>query len=180
MSDASTLTPNTVQTAISNDNLTIREDPFNGREHAGHVFNTPHERLFFIGRLSPSQQKEWLRDHPDRWQTREDFFRERHARAGTDVEAKPADACSTKSTNEATEGPSPAEDEPSPDESATNTARQTIVNPEATNATAADDGEIVIDGRRLLSERRVAEMLSSSTRTLQRWRTEGKGPPVRR
>ena len=46
----------------------------------------------------------------------------------------------------------------------------------ATPATAAAGDEIVIDGRHLLGERRVAEMLGCSLRTLQRWRTEGKGP----
>jgi predicted DNA-binding transcriptional regulator AlpA len=71
----------------------------------------------------------------------------------------------------------PGEDKPQPHKSATNTAPPTIANPEATApATAAAGDEIVIDGRRLLGERRVAEMLGYSPRTLQRWRTEGKGP----
>jgi len=178
MTNASTLTPNPIQTATSNDNQTIPEDPFDGREYAGHVFNTGQERLFFIGRLSASQQKEWLRNHPDRWQTREDFLRERQARAGTDVEAEPAKACSTKSANEATNGPSQVEDGQPPDESATNAAQQTIVNPEATSPpTGAAGDEIIIEGRRFLSERRVAEILGRSLRTLQRERKAGKSPP---
>ena len=58
------------------------ENPFDGREYDGRVFSTRHERNFFIGRLSRSQQKEWLRDHPDRWQTREDFLRDLQAHPG--------------------------------------------------------------------------------------------------
>ena len=63
------------------------------------------------------------------------------------------------------------------DKPATNIVPRTIANPEAsTPATAAAGDEIVIDGRRLLGERRVAEMLGCNPRTLQRWRTKGKGP----
>ena len=62
------------------------QNPFDGREHGGLVFLTNPERCFYIG-LSPSQQKQWLRDHPERWQTREDALRDLQARAGTDVEA---------------------------------------------------------------------------------------------
>jgi len=40
--------------------------------------------------------------------------------------------------------------------------------------------EIIIDGRRLISDRRVAAMLKVSKRTLQRWRQENKGPPWRK
>ena len=48
-----------------------------------------------------------------------------------------------------------------------------MTNPETANAR----DEIIIDGRRLYGEHRVAEMLGCSLRTLQRWRMEGKGPP---
>ena len=65
------------------------ENPFGGRQHDGRVFRDRHERNFFIGRLSPRQREEWLRDHPERWQTREEFLRDLQARSGTDVEAKP-------------------------------------------------------------------------------------------
>jgi len=37
--------------------------------------------------------------------------------------------------------------------------------------------EIVIDGHRFISERRVAEILTVAKRTLQRWRKENRGPP---
>ena len=37
--------------------------------------------------------------------------------------------------------------------------------------------EIIIDGRRLFGEHRVAEMLGRTVRSLQRWRKKGKGPP---
>lgn len=37
--------------------------------------------------------------------------------------------------------------------------------------------EIIIDGRRLISDRRVAAMLKVSKRTLQRWHKANKGPP---
>jgi hypothetical protein len=157
-------------------------NPFDGREHDGRVFRNRHERNFFIGRLSPRQKEEWLRDHPDRWQTREEFLRDLQARAGTDVEAKPTEPRSTLS---ATEVPTGADSDgrlmvpgPQPHKSATNTAPPTIANPEATApATAAAGDEINIGGRRFLGERRVAEMLGCSLRTLQRWRMEGKGPP---
>ena len=72
----------------------------------------------------------------------------------------------------------PGEDKRQPDKPATNTAPPTIANPEATApATAAAGDEIIIGERRFIGERRVAEMLGYSLRTLQRWRTEGKGPP---
>ena len=48
--------------------------------------------------------------------------------------------------------------------------------PSSTPATAAAGDEIVIDGRHLLGEHRVAEKLGRNPRTLQRWRTKGKGP----
>ena len=160
------------------------ENPFDGREHDGRVFRDRHERNFFIGRLSPRQKEEWLRDHPDRWQTREEFLRDLQARAGTDVEAEPTEARSTPSTTEVPTGgesdgrlPVPGEDKRQPDKPATNTAPPTIANPEATApATAAAGDEIIIGERRFLGERRVAEMLGCSLRTLQRWRTKGKGP----
>ena len=161
------------------------EDPFDGREYDGRVFTTRHDRLFFIGRLSPSQRNEWLRDHPDRWQTREDFLRDRQVRAGTNVQAKPTEPSSTISATKVpasagsdSQSPVPVQHNRQPDKTAPDTAPQTIADPEATNpATAAAGDEIVIDGRRLFGEHRVAEMLGCSLRTLQRWRKEGKGPP---
>ena len=65
------------------------------------------------------------------------------------------------------------------DKPATNIVPPTIANPHSTPATAAAGDEIVIDGRQLLGERRVAEMLGCCPRTLQRWRTE-KNPRARR
>ena len=74
-------------------------------------------------------------------------------------------------------GTTKAEDERQPDKPATNIVPRTIANPQAsTPATAAAGDEIVIDDRQLLGERRVAKMLGRSLRTLQRWRTKGKGP----
>ena len=133
--------------------------------------------------LSPSQQKEWLRDHRDRYQTLEDALRDLQARAGTDVEAEPAEPRSTKSANEVrTSGesdgplPVPGEDKRQPDKPATDTSPLTITNSEAT---AAAGDEIIIGERRFISERRLAAVLGRHPRTLQRWRTEqkGKGPP---
>ncbi len=156
------------------------ENPFDGREYDGRVFRSRHERNFFIGRLSPRQREEWLRDHPERWQTRGDFLRDLQARSGTDVEAEPPEARSTKSINEVlTSGesdgplPVPGEDKRLSDKPATNTTPPTIGNAEA--AAAADD-EIIIGGRRLIGERRVAKTLGCSLRTLQRRRKKGKGP----
>ncbi|MGA8899624.1 helix-turn-helix transcriptional regulator [Bradyrhizobium sp.] len=74
-------------------------------------------------------------------------------------------------------GTTKAEDERQSDKPATNTAPPTIANPQAsTPATGTAGDEIVIDDRHLLGERRVAEMLGCSLRTLQRSRTKGKGP----
>jgi Helix-turn-helix domain len=74
-------------------------------------------------------------------------------------------------------GTTKAEDERQPDKPATNIVPRTIGNPQAsTPATTAAGDEIVIDGRHLFGERRVAKMLGCSLRTLQRRRTEGKGP----
>jgi predicted DNA-binding transcriptional regulator AlpA len=163
---------------------TDNSDPFKERRHGDIVFRDFHDRLFFIGKLSPSQQKEWLRDHPDRHQTLADALRDLQARAGTDVEAEPAEPRSTKSANEVrtsgeSDGPLPVagEDKRQPDKPATDTAPLTITNPEAT---AAAGDEIIIDGRRFISERRLAEVLGRHPRTLQRWRQQGKGPPSTR
>ncbi len=161
------------------------ENPFDGREYDGRVFRNRHERNFFIGRLSPREKKEWLRDHPDRWQTREEFLRDLQARARTDVAAEPTEPRSTPSATEVPTGGEsngllriPGEGKPQPHKSATNTAPPTIANPEPTApATTAAGDEINIDGRRFLGQRRVAEKLDYHPRTLQRWRTEGKGPP---
>ena len=74
-------------------------------------------------------------------------------------------------------GTTKAGDERQSDKPAMNIVPRTIANPQAsTPATAAAGDEIVIDGRHLLGERRVAEMLGYNPRTLQRRRTEGKGP----
>jgi hypothetical protein len=141
------------------------ENPFDGREHGGLVFLTNPERCFYIG-LSPSQQKQWLRDHPERWQTREDALRDLQARAGADVEAEPPEARSTTSANEVrrsgeVDGPSPApaEDKRPPDKPPMNAAPLTIANAEAT---AAADDEITIGEPRFISERRVAVMPEKS------------------
>jgi predicted DNA-binding transcriptional regulator AlpA len=157
------------------------ENPFDGREYDGRVFRDRHERNFFIGRLSPRQREQWLRDHPERWQTRGDFLRDLQARARTDVEAEPLEARSTKSINEVlTSGesdgplPVPGEDKRLPDKPATSTTPPPIGNAEAT---ATADDEIIIGERRLIGERRVAAMLGYSQRQLQRWRRERKGPP---
>jgi predicted DNA-binding transcriptional regulator AlpA len=177
ISDAST--PRAVDLTMTTEN------PFDGREHDGRVFRDRHERNFFIGRLSPRQKEEWLRDHPDRWQTREEFLRDLQARARTDVAAEPTEPRSTPSATDVPTGDEsnglllvPGEDKPQPHKSATNTAPPTIANPEATApATAAAGDEIISGERRYISERRVAAMLGCAPRTLQRWRTEGKGPP---
>jgi helix-turn-helix protein len=74
-------------------------------------------------------------------------------------------------------GTTKAEDERQRDKPATNIVPRTIANPQAsTPATAAAGDEIVIEGRQLLGERRVAKLLGCSPRTLQRRRMEGKGP----
>src|SRR5208282_885422 len=159
-------------------------DPFKGRKHGDLVFRTPQERAYYIG-LWAWQQKKWLQDYPDRCQTLEDALRDLQARAGTNVEAEPAEPRSTKSANEVrTSGesdgplPVPGEDKRQPDKPATDTAPLTITNPDAT---AAAGHEIIIGERRFISERRLAAVLGRHPRTLQRWRTEqkGKGPPSR-
>ena len=160
------------------------EYPFDGREYGGRVFRTGPERNFFIGRLSPRQKEEWLRDHPDRWQTREEFLRGLRARARTDVAAETTESRSTPSATEVPTGGEsngllvvPGEDERQSDNPATSIVPRTIASPQPrTPATAAADDEIVIDDRHLLGERRVAKKLGCSLRTLQRWRTKGKGP----
>jgi hypothetical protein len=154
------------------------DNPFDGREHGGLVFRTPLERIFFIGRLSPSQQEKWLRDHLERWQTREEALRDLRARAGTDVEAEPPEARSTTSANEVrlsgeVDGPlpAPAEDKRLPDKPPMNTAPLTIADAEAT---AAADDEITIGEPRFISERRVAAMLENSQRQTAQQEREGK------
>ena len=162
----------------------ITENPFAGREHDGRVFRDRREKNFFIGRLSPRQKEEWLLNHPDRWQTREEFLCDLQARARTDVAAEPTEPHSTPSATEVPPGGEsnglllvPGENERQPDKAATNIVPRMIANPQANApATAAAGDEIVIDDRRLLGERRVAKMLGCSLRTLQRSRTKGKGP----
>ncbi len=100
------------------DLIMTTENPFDGREHDGRVFRDRRERNFFIGRLSPRQKEEWLRDHPDRWQTREEFLRDLQSRARTDVAAEPTEPRSTPATEVPTGGESngllPAPGAPSP------------------------------------------------------------------
>jgi predicted DNA-binding transcriptional regulator AlpA len=75
-------------------------------------------------------------------------------------------------------GMTKGEEERQPDQPISNATLQTISNPEVTNPeTANARDEIVIEGRRLLSEPRFAEKLGCSLRTLQRGRKAGKGPP---
>jgi predicted DNA-binding transcriptional regulator AlpA len=156
------------------------ENPFDTRAYGDLVFLTGPERNFFIGRLSPSQRKKWLQDHPERWQTREDALRDLQAYSRLVVEAEPPEARSTTSGNEVRTGgeadgplPGPGEDKPQPDKAAASTMPLTTANAEAT--VAAGD-EIIIGERRFISERRVAAMLGYSQRQLQRWRKERKGP----
>jgi hypothetical protein len=75
-------------------------DPFAGREYAGLIFLTRRDRCIYIG-LSEPQKKKWRPDHPELWKTREDALRDLQTGAGADVEAEPAEPCSTKSENEA-------------------------------------------------------------------------------
>ncbi len=140
---------------------TDNSDPFKGRRHGNLVFRTGKIRAYYIG-LWAWQQKKWLPDNPELWQTVEDALRDLQARAGTDVEAEPAELRSTKSANEVrtsgeSDGPLPVPGE---------------------DKRAGD--EIIIDGRRFISERRFAEVLGRDPRTLQRWRQKGKGPPSTR
>ena len=139
------------------------------------------DRVFFIGRLSASQRDKWLQEHPERWTSCEDALRQLEARGRTEPARTSLTAPATEvGTSRESEPrlPAPSVDERLPDTPATNAAPQSIVNPEATApATVAADDEIVIGERRFIGERRVAAMLGCSQRTLQRWRTEGKGPP---
>ena len=157
-------------------------DPFKGRRHGNLVFRTGKIRAYYIG-LWAWQQKKWLPDNPELWQTLEDALRDLQPSARTNVEAEPAEPRSTKSANQVrTSGesdgplPVPGEDKRQPDKPATDTAPLKITNPEAM---AAAGDEIIIGGRRFIIERRLAEDLGRHPRTLERWRTEqkGKGPP---
>jgi len=152
-------------------------DPFQGRAFGDLVFLTPRDRCLYIG-LYPSQKKQMLRDHPELWKTRSDALRDLQAGAAI---VEPAEARSTPSANEVpTSGesngplPVPGEDKRLLDNLARNTTPLTIANAEAT---AASDDEIIIGERRFIRERRVAAMMGYHPRTLQRWRTEQKGPP---
>jgi predicted DNA-binding transcriptional regulator AlpA len=156
-------------------------DPFEGRAYGDYVFRSRPDRNFFIGRLSPSQREKWLQEHPERWTSREDALRELEARGRTEPARTSLTTPATEvGTSRGSEPrlPAPSVDERLPDTPATSAAPQSIVNPQATEpATVAADDEIVIGERRFIGERRVAAMLGCSQRTLQRWRTEGKGPP---
>ena len=152
-------------------------DFFEGRRHGNIVFRTTQIRAYYIG-LWAWQQKKWLPDNPKLWQPSRMPCAIGRLCAGTDVEAEPAEPRSTKSANEVRtsgefDGPSPVpgEDKRQPDKRPTDTAPLTITNPEAT---AAAGDEIIIDGRRFISERRFAEVLGRDPRTLQRWRQKGK------
>ena len=50
-------------------------DSFEGRRHGNIVFRTTQIRAYYIG-LWASQQKEWLRDHPNHYQTVADALRD--------------------------------------------------------------------------------------------------------
>ena len=123
------------------------------------MFRDRRERNFYIGRLSPRQRKEWLRDHPERWQTREDALRDLQARAGIDIKAEPAESCSTTLANEVrtsaeSEGPLPvpAEDKRLPDRPAANATPPTIANAEATAAAGDEIKDDVASADALLGD----------------------------
>jgi predicted DNA-binding transcriptional regulator AlpA len=154
-------------------------DPFKGRAYGDYVFLTIPDRNFYIGRLSPSQREKWRQDHPERWKTRKDALRDLPARAGIEVE--PTKASSLTSANQARTSDESSdhlralsEDKRLSEKPVSNPTSPTIANAEVT---ASVEDEIVVDGRRFVSERRVAKMLGLSQRQLQRWRKEGKGPP---
>ena len=155
-------------------------DPFNGLAFGDVVFHITTDRVFFIGRMSEPERKKWLQQHPERWTSREDFLRALEARRRTE----PAKTSLTTPAPEVGTGresepqlPAPSVDGQLSVTPTTHTAPQSIVNPEATaSATTAAEDEIIIGERRFIGEQRVAAMLGSSRRTLQRWRSEGKGP----
>ena len=139
------------------------ENPFDWREHDGRVFRDRHDRNFFIGRLSPRQREEWLRDHPDRWQTREEFLRDLQARARTDVAAEPTEPRSTPSATEVPTGGKSngryryrARTSVSLTSQQRTPRRRRLPILRSTPATAAARDEIDIDERRYISQRRVA------------------------
>ena len=143
------------------------ENLFDGRAYGDLVFRTRPERNFFIGRLSPSQQKKWLQDHPERWQTREDALRDLQARSRIDVEGEPPEARSTTSGNEVrtsgeTDGPlsAPGEDKPQPGKPAANTTSLTTANAEAT---AAAGNEFIVGEPGFIGARRVAVMPATAS-----------------
>ena len=134
----------------------------------GYVFATANERCRYIGLLLRDRPR-WLREHPDRWRRIADVQQEA---------APPAPPVES----EIDLGAEPAGREvslPTPTKALLPAHEPALVTPPAVigpQAVSTRD-EIIIDGRRLISERRVAAMLKVSKRTLQRWRQENKGPP---
>ena len=156
------------------------ENPFKGREFENLVFLSTRARCIYIG-LYARQREQWRQDHPDLWKTREDALRDMHPHKGIGTEAELAQPGSSTSENDVRASdkpdgplPVPSEDERMPHKPGRMTAPLAITGPEATIA-AAD--EIIIGEQRLISERRLAELLGRSPRQLQRWRKEQKGPP---
>jgi len=134
----------------------------------GYVFATASEKCWYIGMLLRDRPR-WLREHPDRWRRIEDVRQE---------VAPPAPPAESE-INLGVEPAGPEVSLPTPTKALLPAHEPALVTLPAVigpQAVSTRD-EIISDGRRLISERRVAAMLGFSKRMLQRWRQKNKGPP---
>ena len=146
-------------------------------------FAHPGVRCRYFGTVNRLRRK-FLDEHKDWWRpykTKEDGVAVLQPRIeGSDIETAPGTPSSSKFPSDArldTNGtevspPTPTKTLLPANEPALATL-PAVVGPQVVSTR----DEVIIDGPRLISERRVAEILAVAKRTLQRWREENKGPP---
>ena len=149
-------------------------------------FIHPGVRCRYLGTVNRLRRK-WLDEHKDLWRpykTIEDGVAVLRPRIeGGDIETIPGTPSSSKLLSDTplnTNGTEVSLPTPTkallPAHEPTLVTLPAVIGPQAVSTR----DEIIIDGRRLISDRRVAAMLGVSKRTLQRWRQENKGPPRRK
>lgn len=147
----------------------------------GILFGKPAFRSSYLGTVNRSRAK-WLRENPDKWLP-VTAAQEAALRAGAEhcVEIGPDSLPRLKFLREEPSKPQgTVVSEPviTTDRSSTDEDRQGMTRSElvALPPSPSKD-EIIIDGRRLFSARRTADILGKSERTLQRWHGKKYGPP---
>jgi hypothetical protein len=113
--------------------------------------SAPRARSIYLGKPSRERPK-WQQDNPDN--------------------CRPLTVAEQTALASRTEGAQP-EHRPFEDEQSAPVILPAVAGPQAQSTS----DELIVEGRRLVSEQRAAEILAVGTRTLQRWNKRNIGPP---